>query len=245
MLREYRADLHLHTCLSPCGDLGMSPAAIVKQAAALKLNLIAVCDHNTTENSPAVIRAATDKGLKVLPGMEITTSEEVHIIALFGEIEDAWAMQALVYENLTGENDEKVFGMQPVVDENGWVLGFNPRLLIGAIGLPVQVVVHAIHEHQGLAIAAHIDREAFGIIGQLGFIPEDLELDALEISANINAADAREKFNEYQQYALITASDAHYLKDVGRCITTFRLEQPTVKELRMAFRGEQGREIII
>jgi len=243
MLREFRADLHIHTCLSPCGDLGMSPIAIVRQALGIGLQIIAVCDHNTVENAAAVGRAAKGSGLTVLPGMEICTSEEVHIAAIFGDMTEASMMQTVVYEHLEGENDEDAFGKQQVVDENGLVLGFNRRLLIGATKLSIEETVESIHSHNGLAVAAHIDREGFGIIGQLGFIPEELKLNALELSPRIAPEEAKSRFARYDKYPFICTSDAHYLTDVGTGMTTFNLEQPSFSELRMALGGEAGRSI--
>jgi len=179
MLREFKADLHIHTCLSPCGDLQMSPQKIVREAVKKGINLIAICDHNSSENSEALIKASEGKGVVVLPGIEVTTKEEVHIVALFDSVDDALKMQTLIYDNLEGENDQDVFGMQVVANAEDEVLGFNKKLLIGATNLSVEMVVDSIHSFNGLAIAAHIDREGFGIIGQLGFIPPDLQLDAL------------------------------------------------------------------
>lgn len=189
---EFRADLHIHTCLSPCADLLITPYRIVEKAASLGLNIIAICDHNSAENVEVAKRVAKEKGINAISGIEITSSEEVHILGLFGDIEDALKMQDIVYENLQlGENDEEVFGMQVIVNEKDEVLDFNKRLLIGATRLSVNKIVETIHSLGGLAIAAHIDREGFGIIGQLGFIPPELKLDALEISPNISTEEAK------------------------------------------------------
>ncbi|MBI4690060.1 MAG: PHP domain-containing protein [Nitrospirae bacterium] len=152
---EFRADLHIHTCLSPCADLYMTPLRIVEKAASHGLNIIAICDHNSVENADVTKRLAKQRGIKAIAGMEITTSEEVHIIGLFRDIDDAIKMQEIVYENLqSGENDEDAFGMQVVVNEKEEVLGFNKRLLIGATGLSVNKIVDTIHSFNGLAIAA-------------------------------------------------------------------------------------------
>jgi len=132
MLRLFRADLHIHTCLSPCADLNMGPRAIVNKARQHGLDVIGICDHNSSENVPAVVRAARDTNLKVLPGMEVTSKEEVHVLALFDTLERALRLQEIVYEHLPGENDAEAFGPQVVVNEDHDVLGFNPRLLAGA-----------------------------------------------------------------------------------------------------------------
>ncbi len=221
----------------------MSPQGIVNEAVIKGIDIIAICDHNTTENSIAVIDASKDKGVRVLPGIEVTTKEEVHIIALFDSVDDANKMQILIYDNLEGENDEQTFGMQVVVNAVGEVLRFNKKLLIGATNLSVEMVVDHIHSFSGYAIAAHIDREGFGIIGQLGFIPPDLRLDALEISPRMKMEEARMRFSEYQKFPFLCSSDAHYLGDIGKGSTTFMLEDTTFEEISMALKGEEGREI--
>jgi predicted metal-dependent phosphoesterase TrpH len=244
MLVEFRSDLHIHTCLSPCAELVMSPLRIVEKAASSGLNIIAICDHNSVENTDVTRRLAKEKGINAIPGIEITSSEEVHILGLFRDTNTAVEMQDIVYENLqSGENDEDAFGMQVVVNENDEVLSFNKRLLIGSTSLSVNQVVEAIHSFDGLAIAAHIDREGFGIIGQLGFIPFDLRLDALEISVNTPMDKARERFREYSHIPWITSSDAHKLDDIGRVSTGLLMEHSTFDEIRMTLQGIGGRKI--
>ncbi len=245
MLRKFKADLHIHSCLSPCGDLQMSPQKIVREAVKKGIDLIAICDHNSSENSGAVIQASEGKELTVLPGIEVTSKEEVHIVALFEDVDEALKMQSLIYDNLEGENNEDVFGMQVVANAEDEVLGFNKKLLIGATSLSVEMVVDFIHSFNGLAIAAHIDREGFGIIGQLGFIPPDLRLDALEISPRMKMEEARVRFSEYQKFPFLCSSDAHYLDDIGKGTTTFMLEEAVFKELRIALKGEGDRKIRI
>ena len=242
---EFRADLHIHTCLSPCSELSMTPARIVERAASLGINIIAMCDHNTAEHVEVTGSLAKKKGIRVMAGIEINSSEEVHILGLFGKLTDAFNMQAVVYENLQpGENNEDVFGMQVLVNEDDEVLGFNKRLLIGATDLSVNRIVELIHSFNGLAIASHIDREGFGIIGQLGFIPEGVEFDALEISCRTSRTKALEMFGLYRHIPWITSSDAHSLEDIGRKTTGFVMEHATFEELCMAIRGIGGRKTI-
>lgn len=243
---EFRADLHIHTCLSPCADLLMTPLRIVEKAASLGLNLIAICDHNSVENAEVTRRLAKEKGINAIHGMEITSSEEIHILGLFGDIKNAMRMQDVVYENLQpGENDEDIFGMQVVVNEKDEVLGFNKRLLIGATNLTVNKVVETIHSLDGIAIAAHIDREGFGIIGHLGFIPPELMLDALEISSNVSVEEARERFKEYSHIPWIRSSDAHKLDAIGKVSTGLFMEHATFEELALTFKGIGGRSIVL
>ena len=240
-MRRYHADLHIHTCLSPCGELEMSPMRIVKEAVDKGIDVIAICDHNSAENVTAVMEASRGTDLIVLPAMEVTSKEEVHICGLFHRPEDATAMQALVYEHLDGENDEAVFGLQVVADSDDIVLSFNKKLLIGATDLSLENIVQAIHGQNGLAIAAHIDREGFGILGQLGFIPADLALDALEVSSRMSLNEARYNFVEYRDYPFLRSSDAHMLNDIGSARTPLLMEMASFDELRMALKSEAGR----
>lgn len=242
MLRPFRADLHIHTCLSPCTELNMSPRGILASAKKKEIDILGICDHNSTENSPGLMKAAASMDIGILPGMEVTSLEEVHVLALFDAIGNALAMQEYVYKNLPGENDPDAFGMQVIVNEKEEVLGFNEKLLIGATTLPLDDVIRSIHALSGVAIASHIDREAFSIIGQLGFIPEDLELDALEISPRVSYEDALAAYP--YNYPITSSSDAHYPDDIGKTFTSFLLEEKTVAEIKKALKNEKGRRII-
>ncbi len=241
-MRELKADLHVHTCLSPCGELEMLPTAIARRAKEQGLDMIAICDHNSVGNALAVARAGERESLSVIPGIEITTREEVHILGLFGTEEGLGGLQALIDETLSGENDADVFGPQVIVDEQDQPTALDPALLIGATTLKLEETVDAIHEHGGLAIASHVDREGFGLLGQLGFIPPGLELDALEVSPRAALADWR---NRWTDYPVITSSDAHRLEDIGRSRTTFLLEEASLEEIGKALSGEGGRKVVI
>lgn len=244
MARVYTCDFHIHTCLSPCGDLDMHPRALVAAARSRGLDIIAVCDHNSMENAGYVMRAAAGTEVTVLPGMEITSSEEVHVVALLQDLDRAQSLQDLVYDHLSGLNDEDVFGVQAVVNECGEVEGLNPRLLIGATTLTLTSLVDAIHDLDGLAIASHIDREAFGILGQLGFIPPDVRFDALEISSAMGMAHARQRYPELAEYPFVASSDAHYLADIGRGIIRLSMDAPTIAEIAKALKNEGGRSMV-
>jgi predicted metal-dependent phosphoesterase TrpH/anti-sigma regulatory factor (Ser/Thr protein kinase) len=214
----------------------MKAAAIVKQAGLVGLDMIAICDHNSAENVSAVARAGAREGLAVIGGMEVTSQEEVHILALLGAEEPLMDLQDMIYKNLPGENDIEAFGPQTIVDEWDNEVGTNSKLLIGATTLTVEQIVDAIHERGGLAIASHVDRERFSLIGQLGFIPKGLELDAVEVSPR---ATSREGYD----YPVVSSSDAHFLSDIGRSTTAFAVEEASFAELRKALRGEGGRRV--
>ena len=244
MLKTFRADLHIHSCLSPCGDEAMRPRALVNKALGKGLDMIAICDHNSAENTAAFIRAGDERGLKVLPGIEVTSREEIHLIALFDTPEDCTALQNLIYQNLPGENVEEVFGPQTVVNERDETVGVNRRMLIGATLLPLEQIVSMVGSLRGVTIASHIDRQAFSLLGQLGFIPEGLSLDGLEISARTSKEEAQKRFYAYRHYSFVRFSDAHYLEDIGKNITHFLLAQTTSEEIKMALHHQEGRRVV-
>ena len=242
-MRSFRADLHIHSCLSPCADLEMSPRAVVEASLARGLDVIALCDHNSAENVGAAMRAGFREGLHVLAGIEMCSQEEVHLLAIFDREEQALRLQETLYRHLKGTNRPELFGDQIVVNEDDEVVFFNDRLLIGAVQLELGRLVEDARRLGGLVIASHIDRPAFSLLSQLGFVPKDLALDGLEISRYQDPEGARERFQGLQGLPLLTFSDAHFLKDIGNPCSTFFLEAPTVEEIRMALRGEQGRHL--
>lgn len=244
--RWVKADLHLHTCLSPCTDLDMSPRGIVRAAREKGIDLIGVCDHNSAENVAAVRRAAARQGLLVLGGMEVTSSEEVHTLVFFDDDEALLRFQDVVYAHLAGRNDERVYGEQVIVDDEDGVTGFCERLLIGATSLTLRDVVRRAREIDAgcLLVAAHIDREAFGVIGQLGFIPEDLAVDAVEISPHMTAAAARARFPQCRRYPMVAGSDAHRPGDIGMRTTAFCIEDASLAEIKKALAGAGGRKAV-
>jgi PHP family Zn ribbon phosphoesterase len=244
-LRRVRADLHIHTCLSPCGELAMSPRAVVERARAAGLDLVAVTDHNTTRNAVAVAEAAEGTGLAVLPGIEVTTSEEVHILGLFEAGSDIGPFQAEIDRNLPDVPAKRKFiEDQVVVDAEDYVTGFDPRCLFGATLFTVHEAVALIHRHGGLAIACHIDRESFSLVSQLGFIPPGLGLDAVEVSPRSSAAEAEARFGPFAPLAVVRFSDAHRPEEIGTAATDFLVASPGLAEVRLALAGRDGRRVL-
>ncbi|MBF0329394.1 MAG: PHP domain-containing protein [Nitrospirae bacterium] len=240
-MRAYRADLHIHTCLSPCAEIDITPKRIVDAALNKGLDIIAISDHNSAENTQVAVRIGIEKGLTVLPAMEITTSEEAHVLAIFGEVPDALAMQEVIYRTLPeGYHDEERLGYQLIVNENDEILEFCKRMFFGATGLPVKELVDKIHSFGGIAVASHIDREYFSVVSQLGFIPPDVVFDGLEISAATSRKKAEAVFGDYASFPWITSSDSHSLDNIGRRYTSFSLETPSFEEFVKAFKGERS-----
>jgi PHP family Zn ribbon phosphoesterase len=218
----------------------MIPGNILERAAAEEIDVIGITDHNSAENVPAVIKAAKDYSITVVGGIELTTEEEVHILCLFDDDGGLPDFQKLVYSRLHGSNSPESFGQQWVVDSDGGVDDINPRLLIGATTLEIHEAVREVHNRNGLAIAAHVDRAAFSVLSQLGFIPADLDLDAVELSPFFEQ-------NGFDTGTLtvpaVTFSDAHYMEEVGRGYTELTVTGPGFAEIKKAFSGEDGRRI--
>ncbi len=242
MLRCFTADLHIHTCLSPCADGEMRPNAIVRAAKARSLDVIGICDHNSAENVQAVKNAAREKGLAALGGIEVSSREEVHVLALFDDDAGLQAMQQTIYENLPGKNDRVVFGEQLVCDEDDSIVGRNRRMLIGAADLTIEQVVEAIHGFGGIAVASHIDRAGSGILGHVGSVLEGLKLDALELS--LQAEERQQWRSQARGLPLLAFSDAHRLAHVGTASTSFVMESVCVKELFKALNSQGGRMVV-
>jgi PHP family Zn ribbon phosphoesterase len=203
----------------------MSPAEIVKTAKAAGLNAIAVSDHNCTLNLPAFAKVCERLGMDCLFGMEVTTMEEAHVLCLFDDLDTAMSMGAMVYESLPGiPNNPEKFGDQPVLDEDEGILDFVDKFLISASGYDLSSLLAQVHELGGLVIPAHIDRSMFGVISQLGFLPDE-EFDAVELTAHGDPSLAG-------RYPIIRSSDSHYLHTLGTAHTDLDIDELTVDKVR-------------
>lgn len=241
-LRRVKGDLHVHTCLSPCSGLDMSPREVVNAAVRKGIDLIGVCDHNSAENVLAVKKAGERNSITVIGGMEVTSSEEAHLLVFFDEDDDLLAFQEYVYRHLAGRNDEHNFGLQVIADDEDGVTGFCDRLLIAATSLTAEAIVATARTAKGesMVIAAHVDRESFSLIGQLGFIPPGLAIDAVEIAGSMDGIGSR--FPDCSRFPVVTGSDAHHPDDIGKRFTWLTLEHGTVGEIKKALSGKDNRK---
>ncbi|MDZ7316826.1 MAG: PHP domain-containing protein [candidate division KSB1 bacterium] len=241
-MRYWSADLHIHTVLSACADLSMGPIDIVKTALAKGLDIIAVTDHNSAENAAAVIGAAKDTPLLVIPGMEVYTREEAHVICLFRTLEDALSFQEVIYEHLPeGEYDGDLLGGQYVCDENENILGENRRFLAFPVDLPVHMVAGFVLDLDGIFYPAHIDRKSNSLLRALGFLPKNLPMTAVEIAQPLPEALQQLGFLRTSPYTIVRSSDAHEISQVGSKTTKLLMEAKSFDELKMALAGENGR----
>lgn len=227
-----RADLHIHTVLSPCGDLEMTPLNIVKTAKSRGLDLIGITDHNSTLNTLEIRRVGKRFGLAVLCGAEITTREEVHVLA-FAEVDKLPALQAYLDEYIVRiPNNPDIFGYQLAVAENEEVTAQIDYLLINSIDRSVEEVGEFVKSLGGIFIPAHIDKHSNSIYSQLGFMPFGLSPDAAELSASGSADEMRGRDKSLLKYNFIRSSDAHYLQDIGKVSTLLDADDLTFDNIR-------------
>lgn len=240
-MKTYLAELHVHTVLSPCAGVEMIPPLIIQNALECGINIIAITDHNASENVPAVIKAAEGHDLTVLPGMELQTEEEVHVLCLFDSMDQLNCLQVIVDKKLPDiKNNIEYFGEQFIVDHTGAFIRRKERLLINSTSLSFDEAFQEVSKLGGLFIPAHVNRQAFGLIDHLGFVPPELNIEALEISRHIPLQEAIEKYPQISNYPIIQSGDVHYLGDfLG--VNQFIIEEPTISEIKMAFQSIQKR----
>jgi len=243
-MNTYRADLHIHTVLSPCGDLDMSPVKIVEAAAQKGFDMIAVTDHNHTGHARLTRELGARKGIWVVYGAEINTREEVHCLTFFDTDEQLGAFQKALDEHLPGvENDTSLFGYQVIVDEKEQIIKEISHSLYPGLEWGIEECAGIVHELGGLFIPAHVDRPMNGLFAQLGLWPEALDVDGVEISRRTSVKAIVKEHPELAAFTLIRNSDAHYLEDIGRAYSSYRMESRNFEELRKALRCEQGRGV--
>jgi hypothetical protein len=219
----------------------MIPPLIVERALAAGLGLLAITDHNASDNCGAMIQAAAGTGLAVLPGMEAQTLEDVHVLCLFDTLEQAQAWQEVVFQHLPQRsNPDEVLGPQFVVDAAGDLVRTETRLLLTGMDLSLNDVVRQVGALGGLAIPAHVDRPSFSLLANLGFVPPDLAVPALEIFWRSDPAALTADHPDLAGWPLIRNSDAHRLSEMHACLQ-LEVAEPTVAELRLALARQQGR----
>ncbi len=239
----FRADLHIHSVLSPCGDLDMSPARIIQEAKSKNLDIIGITDHNSTLHANVMIELGKKEGITVFPGVEVNTREEIHCLAFFENAENTKKFQEYLERNMPEiKNIPERFGAQLIVNENEEILKEVENLLIAGLSVSIEEVETEVHRLNGIFIPAHVDRQMNGIYAQIGFIPDDLKIDAFEVSATVKLSDLLEKRKELNNKVLITNSDAHYTNQIGQACTEYYMNEPTFSEWVKTLNSEGNRK---
>lgn len=219
-------DLHIHSCLSPCGDDDMTPANIAGMAALKGLDVAALTDHNSCRNCPAFLKACEEYGVLAVPGMEINTSEEVHCVCLFPDLEKALAFDAYVYDRLLKfPNNEAVFGKQELYNEMDQICGREPNLLINATAVSFDGLWELARSFGGVMFPAHIDKTANSLIANLGFVPPDSRFKAAEVKDMKRLHQLRKENPYLEGCRIISNSDAHYLEHINEPQLTLQVKE--------------------
>ena len=240
MERELSYDLHIHSCLSPCGDDDMTPGNIVGMAAIKGLDVIAVTDHNSCRNCLAVLKLAEQYGVLAIPGMELTTAEEVHAVCLFSELSAAMEFDRFVYGKLMKfPNREEIFGKQQIMNEEDICIGTEPNLLINSTELSFDELWDIVTgQYGGVMIPAHIDKNANSLISNLGFVPPESQFRTAELH-DMAALEKLKKSNPYlEQCRIICDSDAHYLEHIHEPEWKMKVREKSAAAVIAYLRGE-------
>ena len=214
-MNKYYYDMHLHSCLSPCGDNDMTPNNIAGMAALAGLNIVALTDHNTTENCPAFFEAAARNGIIPVAGMELTTAEDIHVVCLFEELENAMRFNEFIKEHrMKIPNRTDIFGDQLILDGQDEVIGSDAFFLPAATDITVEEAPGVVKRFSGICYPAHIDREANGIIATLGAFPDAEGFRCFELHDASSEEEYKQKYPVLEKRLRVVSSDAHYLEQI-------------------------------
>jgi hypothetical protein len=245
-MKKFRADLHIHTVLSPCADLEMSPDRIVQLAVQRGLDIIAITDHNCTRQCAMVKEHARGTDLLVVNGCEVNSREEVHVLCLFEDDYTRDEFQIFLDKYLPKTPNRPDYdGHQVLVNRQNRITKNLPWYLGNPLDIDLETIEKYTHQLNGLFIPAHIDRPINSIFSQIGFLPDELKVDGMQISKHVNENDVRNKYDIHQDISLIKASDSHYIDDLGSSHTAFYLYEPTFQELKWALNQQNGRFVKI
>ncbi|MDO5560062.1 MAG: PHP domain-containing protein [Oscillospiraceae bacterium] len=234
-------DMHIHSCLSPCGDDDMTPANIAGMAHINGLDVIALTDHNSCLNCPAIVSQAQKYGIIAIPGAEITTSEEIHMLCLFETLEDALDFGRHIYECLPNIiNQDRIFGRQQIVDEEDNPAGCIDKLLINAASISIDDLPAAAASYNGICIPAHINKPSDSILSVFGVIPPTAEFNIAEINRcdDINAL--MQKHEYLRKCRIISDSDAHYLTDINEPVNYIETREKSIESIFESLRTNKS-----
>ncbi len=230
-------DLHIHSALSPCGDDFMTPGNIVGMAVVNELDAIALTDHNSSENIPAAMTIAEEYGIIVIPGMELETIEEIHVVCLFPDVESITQFQTAVLTSYDpGENRPDIFGCQQIFNSNDQIVGECPRMLLAPTGVSIDDAILLADRFGGIAYPAHVDRDSYSVLTSFGTLPYEYPHGFVEISMDCNRETLLRQYPFLEDYRLIPASDAHYLEKIQERRTFIEVEERSPKGIIAALK---------
>ncbi|HOR02455.1 MAG TPA: PHP domain-containing protein [Candidatus Syntrophosphaera sp.] len=245
-MRWFKADLHIHSVLSPCGGLEMSPREVVARAKSCGIDWMAITDHNSLANCPAYSAVAEREGLAFTWGVEMQTAEEIHLLVYFDDPAAAKSFGGELYASLLPlDNDPEFFGDQVIIDENENILGMELRALMNSSIWDLSTAVEVARNHGGYCVPAHVDATVNSLIGQLGFLPEEPHFELLGLSAKADLARLLSSHPELAGKSWLRSSDAHYLADMGSGFSRVLAGAPKVEELVKAALGLDDRMILV
>ncbi len=238
LMERLAVDLHIHSALSPCGDDFMTPGNIVGMAVVNELDAIAITDHNSSENIPAAITIAEEYGVIVIPGMELETAEEIHVVCLFPNMEAMTAFQQNVLSSYTpGENRPEIFGCQQIFNSNDQIIGECSRMLLAPTGLSVDDAIVLADRLGGIAYPAHVDRDSYSVLTSLGALPYQYPHPFVEVSMDCDRKALLAQYPFLQNFRLIPASDAHYLEKIQERRTFIEVQERSPKGIIAALKS--------
>ena len=238
-MKEYKADFHIHTVLSPCGSLDMSPSNIVQTAKERGLDIIGITDHNATHHTALIKKLAAKEGIFVLQGVEVCSKEEIHCLAFFEKDDEVLEFQSYIDKHLPPiPNNPDKLGYQVVVDEEEDIIDQLPYTLLSGINQSIDQIKQKVKELNGIFIPAHIDRGTFSLTSQLGFVPPDLNPDAFEISKYCTKEKILKMYPYISNKIILQDSDAHFIEDIGCVHNVLALESLDFEGIRKFFKSE-------
>ncbi|MDD4149828.1 MAG: PHP domain-containing protein [Bacteroidales bacterium] len=232
-----KADLHIHTVLSPCGDLSMSPSEIIRKAVEKNITIIGITDHNSTLNAAVTHNIGKKNGVYVMMGVEVNTREEVHSICFMPDVKSLSEFQIFLDSKQTFfPNSPDKFGDQFIVDEDENIIGEVEHLLINSLDLSINELADVVAQMNGIFIPAHVDRARNSLSSQLGIVPDNLNFQVMELSSFAQKTNFLEKFPWFKDYTYITNSDAHFINDIGKSFNCLQIEQLGFEEIKNALK---------
>ncbi|MFO7814703.1 MAG: PHP domain-containing protein [Halanaerobiales bacterium] len=244
-MRELFLDLHIHSVLSPCADILMTPKNIIKKSIEKGIDVISITDHNSIGNLKSAIEIAKDKNLVIVPGIEVQSREDIHILSYFENLEDLNSYSEIIYDGLSNiKNDEETFGQQILVDENDQFIDREEKLLLNSTDYSINEILNLTYEYNGIPVPSHADR-SFGLIKNLGFIPEGLNITYLELNFHKILAEYYKQFPYLKNFKLISSSDSHYLAQIEPKMKIKLTKRPTTKNIFDYIKKKRPRNYII